>query len=255
MKRTVETTVLLAGLLAVATGAAAAPVISVNSGSAQPGGSHTLTLSLANGVAPYGGMNSSLVLPACMNGASVAKGALVASNDFHLDSYLGTHTVSALVYSTDQQFTGSGSLLSVNLSVGSDCEYGRYEIRFATQGQGLSNTDGSASITHTVNGSVLVVSTVNPANDADHDGMDDSWEVEKFGNISRDGSADKDGDGYTDFIEYINFSQGIMDSLGNPYDPNLINAPGGPGYDPGSIKKKNIWILFMPAILSNAKAK
>lgn len=38
---------------------------------------------------------------------------------------------------------------------------------------------------------------------ADNDGMDDSWELLFFGNTSRTGSADFDGDGFTDFQEYI----------------------------------------------------
>ncbi|MFM8459149.1 MAG: hypothetical protein ACKOB0_09445, partial [Chthoniobacterales bacterium] len=39
--------------------------------------------------------------------------------------------------------------------------------------------------------------------DSDNDGMDDSWENEFFGNLNRDGTGDFDGDGLTDFKEFI----------------------------------------------------
>ena len=41
-------------------------------------------------------------------------------------------------------------------------------------------------------------------NDADCDGMDDQWELDNFGTLSRDGTADFDGDGFTDLEEYLN---------------------------------------------------
>jgi hypothetical protein len=39
--------------------------------------------------------------------------------------------------------------------------------------------------------------------DSDHDGMDDDWEVAYFGDLSRDGSGDFDGDGHTDLQEFL----------------------------------------------------
>lgn len=38
---------------------------------------------------------------------------------------------------------------------------------------------------------------------ADNDGMDDSWEQQYFGNTTRSGAGDFDGDGFTDFQEFI----------------------------------------------------
>lgn len=38
--------------------------------------------------------------------------------------------------------------------------------------------------------------------DADNDGMDDAWETAKFGNTSRDGTLDFDGDGVIDLLEF-----------------------------------------------------
>ena len=44
-----------------------------------------------------------------------------------------------------------------------------------------------------------------PSNwDTDIDGMPDSWEIAKFNTLQRNGKEDLDGDGYTDFEEYLN---------------------------------------------------
>jgi Tol biopolymer transport system component len=39
--------------------------------------------------------------------------------------------------------------------------------------------------------------------DSDNDGMDDDWEVAYFGNLSRDGAGDQDGDGQSDLRESL----------------------------------------------------
>ncbi len=62
---------------------------------------------------------------------------MVSDAGFTLDSYLSStaefNSVSALVYSNLQQFTGSGTLFSVDIAVGADCEVGRYDISFAAE--------------------------------------------------------------------------------------------------------------------------
>ncbi len=40
--------------------------------------------------------------------------------------------------------------------------------------------------------------------DVDLDGMADAWELTAYGDLSRDGRGDADGDGYTDLEEYLN---------------------------------------------------
>lgn len=56
-----------------------------------------------------------------------------------------------------------------------------------------------------------------PANDTDGDGLDDTWEIEHFGDLSRDGSGDFDGDGLSDREEF---------ELGT--DPTMQNGPLAP---------------------------
>jgi hypothetical protein len=42
-----------------------------------------------------------------------------------------------------------------------------------------------------------------PAADSDADGLPDAWELENFGNLDRDGSADFDSDSLADREEYV----------------------------------------------------
>jgi hypothetical protein len=40
------------------------------------------------------------------------------------------------------------------------------------------------------------------SDDVDSDGLPDNWETNYFGDLSHDGTADADGDGYTNLVEY-----------------------------------------------------
>jgi hypothetical protein len=64
----------------------------------------------------------------------------------------------------------------------------------------VSETDGSPSDTSNSNFTITV-----PV-DSDSDGMDDSWEITYFGDLSHDGSADGDSDGLDDLEEFQNGS-------------------------------------------------
>ena len=66
--------------------------------------------------------------------------------------------------------------------------------------------------------------------------------------------SDSDGDGYSDMLEYEYSQSGRPDLDGNPYDPLVANAPGDEGYNP-SEKRKSIWLLMLPAILSGAQSQ
>ncbi|MFZ1987374.1 MAG: hypothetical protein WAU91_23395, partial [Desulfatitalea sp.] len=68
---------------------------------------------------------------------------------------------------------------------------GRYIVRFIA-------TDG------TLESSRQAVIRIFSQNDTDGDGMLDSWELEHFGTLDRDGTGDFDGDGISDLEEFIN---------------------------------------------------
>ena len=87
---------------------------------------------------------------------------------------------------------------------------------------------------------VLLASTANPEAgvitfeiDNDKDNMGDFWEEEFFGTIdAKDGTADSDHDGYSDFQEFANET-----------DPHVQNPPNGDGYNKDTdnrLKKKSI---------------
>lgn len=85
----------------------------------------------------------------------------------------------------------------------------------------------------TINGATLVVGDFV---DTDGDGIDDNWEIANLPDgytgdpldaFSRNG--DYDGDGYSDYDEYLN--RYILDPLGKPFNPTVVNAPGGIGYE------------------------
>ncbi len=68
---------------------------------------------------------------------------------------------------------------------------GRYPITFTA-------SDGALSAArHTT-------LTILPIDDSDGDGLTDSWELEHFGTLERDGSGDADGDGWSDLEEFLN---------------------------------------------------
>jgi len=58
--------------------------------------------------------------------------------------------------------------------------------------------------------------------DSDNDGMADTWETAKFGNLNRNGTGDYDSDSYTDLEEFLN----ATNPLGG--DPPVANFTGNP---------------------------
>jgi len=70
----------------------------------------------------------------------------------------------------------------------------------------IDGTGGIISDENDVGGWPVLESTT-PPNDIDHDGMPDYWELEYYldPNNPNDSSGDRDGDGYTNIEEYINW--------------------------------------------------
>ena len=87
--------------------------------------------------------------------------------------------------------------------------------------------------------------------DSDNDGIDDSWELTWFNNLSTaNGTSDFDGDGYSDLMEYLNDLNGESDPGGGEYDPTKENEPGGTGYAPKS-EDDGFLLQLLPAILGS----
>jgi len=77
-----------------------------------------------------------------------------------------------------------------------------------------------------------VYSTTNDnPTDSDSDGMWDTVETTVFGNLSKDGTADTDGDGYYDFEEYLFYLGGYQESE-SPSTPSIRNG----GFRSGGIR-------------------
>ena len=84
------------------------------------------------------------------------------------------------------------------------------------------------------------VVTISAILDTDNDGIDDNWEIAHFGNLTTaTATSDFDKDGYSDKQEYLNSKNGEDDPNGNPYDPKVVNEPGGTGYSQFSVLVSN----------------
>lgn len=103
-----------------------------------------------------------------------------------------------------------------------------------------------------ISGSIAVAITVV---DSDHDGIDDAWEMDHFGDLeTADATTDFDHDGYTDLQEYLNHLAGAVDANNNEFDPKKVNAPGGPGFT-GLPSNPDFWILFNNVIQSAIRTR
>jgi hypothetical protein len=87
---------------------------------------------------------------------------------------------------------------------------GRYEVYFTASDGGLEDRKRAAL-------------TIRSISDSDADGMLDSWELNCFGSLARDGTGDFDGDGISDLDEFLKGK-----------DPARSNAPSSPEiFSPG----------------------
>ncbi|MBW2031292.1 MAG: calcium-binding protein, partial [Deltaproteobacteria bacterium] len=121
-------------------------------------------------------------------------------------SIVENRQVSFIVQATDPDGT-TPSLSATPLPAGA---------LFTDQGDGTAVFDwtpsiGQAGIYHitfkasdgTLEDTQAVTITVNSADDTDGDSMPDSWEMDHFGTLDRDGTGDFDGDGISDLDEYL----------------------------------------------------
>ncbi|WPD24404.1 MAG: right-handed parallel beta-helix repeat-containing protein [Candidatus Electrothrix scaldis] len=70
--------------------------------------------------------------------------------------------------------------------------------------------------------------------DSDEDGISDDWEMRYFADLTAaDAASDHDGDGYSDYAEYVNSVNGAVDPDGSGFDPLAENAAGGEGWESG----------------------
>lgn len=88
---------------------------------------------------------------------------------------------------------------------------------------------------------------VHPSYDTDGDGMDDDWEREHFGDLSRDGTGDYSGDGRTDlqaFEEGLDPTQSVtipgVPQIHSPiYDAEVLEGESEPYYPALSVTNSN----------------
>lgn len=149
----------------------------------------------------------------------------------HIASYTTYETgqVGFLVQSSDPDKT-TPSLTASNLPTGATFEdkgngqgvfswfpqvgqAGRYAPEF-TASDGELNAVRAASV------------TVFPNDDRDGDGMSDTWEREHFGDLSRDGTGDYDGDGILDRDEFLRDSDPTVAEVA-PAEPQLDSPAYG----------------------------
>ena len=87
--------------------------------------------------------------------------------------------------------------------------------------------------------------------DTDDDGIFDDWEMFHFGDLeTASATTDNDKDGYTDLQEFLNHSANATDPAGEPYDPNVPNAPGGTGYVQAD---DDFWTIMIPVIINSGQ--
>ena len=83
----------------------------------------------------------------------------------------------------------------------------------------VADNETGVSIADTVN---ITIYSVNPDDDAD--GMPDLYEISQFGDLTRDGTADFDNDGYSDLLEYQNGTNPLALTLAAPTGLKAVAA-------------------------------
>ena len=188
-------------LVGMALHANATPQLRLGSVNALQGQTATLNLSLSGGEEAYAGINAKILLPEGVTLAGVSKGALLPAGfttDWHSVSNGVDNWTTVIAYSGNDTFTfSSGTLLEIEVQLAPDAPIGSHTIQFASSSSGLSNEDGSVSVTHTTfNGTI---NCIDPQGDSDDDGLSGTEELSLGTNPF---NPDTDGDNYSDGYEY-----------------------------------------------------
>ena len=125
----------------------------------------------------------SISIEAPVNNINIADGTSLLFQASATDAEDGDLSSSIVWESSIEGGLGSGNSININLASG---------VHLVT-----------ASVTDSVGAINSTSITVNVLGDSDGDGMNDAWEIDTFGNLSRDGTGDFDGDGILDLDEYL----------------------------------------------------
>ena len=126
------------------------------------------------------------------------------------------------------RWTGSTSVLSVDPETGNLPVTGSSQPTFLRDGRTLIFQNAAIDLAQATNGARASFLIFNPAlisTDSDNDGLDDAWELARFGNLSRDGSADFDGDGSSDLAEFLSGSD--PKNAASRFTPKPSPSPNG----------------------------
>ena len=201
MKRTGIVLTLTLILVAMALHANATPQLRLGSVNALQGQTATINLSLSGGEEPYAGINAKILLPEGVTFAGVSKGALLPvgfTTDWHSVSNGVDNWATVIAYSGSDTFTSSsGTLLEIELHIASDAPLGSHAVQFSSFSSGISNEDGSVSVTHTTSDGTI--NCVDPEGDSDDDGLSGAEEL-SLGTDPFD--PDTDDDNHSDGYEY-----------------------------------------------------
>ncbi|MFT5355198.1 MAG: hypothetical protein ACI9KE_002414 [Polyangiales bacterium] len=76
--------------------------------------------------------------------------------------------------------------------------------RDSEDARAVADVDSGGSTENRSENVFPIIEDGDPYVDSDTDGMEDSWEMAEFGELGRDGTADEDGDGFTDLEGFWN---------------------------------------------------
>jgi hypothetical protein len=179
----------------------------------------------------YAGVNGWIVLP---NGVRLAE---VRTRDDITGGFTSaSHHESGEVEAAFLSYSGNGVfqknrgiILELVLQIGGSVAPGTYDLRFLGTNHAFSNADGSASRAPVPsNGSLRIW---NPT-DSNNNGLPDEWEA--FYGKDFDPDIDDDGDGLTNYQEYLLGTDPTrLDSHGNGISDGQTHSSG---IDPGRIR-------------------